>query len=215
MNLTNKTINEFLDLVDSNKPTPGGGSCSALMSVISLSLTRMVGHLTTNKKVFLNLEQNIQNQFKSHLDSLLNLKKNLLPLIDEDSKSFNEIMNAYRLPRETTSQKQYRSQKINEATVHAIKIPYEIAKLSLKATNYIPFILKYGNKQTISDIGVGSLALTSGIEGALYNVLINLIGFKDEVLVADYKEKVASMLKATNDFRQQIQTTIYKELELH
>lgn len=212
--LVNKSVTDFMELVDSSKPTPGGGSSSALMSSLGISLTRMVGHLTTNRKSFLKLDEEIQNEFNHNLKSLLSLKDKLLPLIDEDAKSFDDFMIAFRLPKITNEEKKIRRAKMDEATLKAIKIPHEISKLSLEALDYIPFILKHGNKSAVSDIGVSILALTSGIEGALYNVLINLLGFKNEEIVTFYKNEVHNILNKTNDFRQNYIKIIYEELEL-
>lgn len=213
MDLWNKQISEFVDLVDSNKPTPGGGSSSALISVLGLSLARMVGHLTTNKRKFKNLDENIQKEFNDSFTSLLNLKEKLIPLIDKDALSFNAIISAIRLPKETDEEKNIRKNKIKEATLHAIEIPFQIAKLSLESFNHFEVILKYGNVNSISDLGVGILAISSGVEGALYNVLINLIGFKDLDIVNDYKNKVTGMLAKTNNLKEEFLKEIYKKLE--
>lgn len=214
MKLINTTITDFIELVDSNNPTPGGGSSSALMSSLGLSLTRMVGHLTINKKNFLTLDNEVQILFKEKLESLQLIKEKIIPLIDEDAKSFDEIMKAYKLPKETIEEKDYRKEAIKKATLITIEIPYKVASLSLEAFNHFPFILKYGNKQTISDLGVGILALASGIEGALYNVMINLIDFNDNEIASHYKSEVHRMLKETNEFKINFLNTIYKELKL-
>lgn len=212
MKLYNKKVNEFIDLVDSDTPTPGGGSSSALMSVLGLSLARMVGHLTVNKKKFKNLDENIQQDFNNSLISLLELKEKLIPLIDEDSESFNAIMKAFKLPKETEQEKKLRQEKINEATLIAIEIPFKVAKLSLEAFNYFEVILNYGNTSAISDLGVSVLSISSGVEGALYNVLINLIGFNDLETVNYYQNEVAKMLTKTHNLKEIYLKEIYKKL---
>ncbi len=213
MKLYNQTVNEFVELVDSSSPTPGGGSSSALMSVLGLSLSRMVGHLTVNKRKFSRLEEDIQVEFNNNLNALLTLKDKLIPLIDEDSASFNLIMAAYRLPKETAEDIEIRKTKIKEATIEAIRIPFEVAKLSYEAFKYLPFILKYGNMSAVSDLGVSVLALSSGVEGAIYNVFINLIGFDDEDISNYYKTESDKLLKQTNTFKTNFIDQIYKALE--
>lgn len=213
MKLYNKEVNEFIDLVDSKMPTPGGGSSSALMSVLGVSLARMVGHLTVTKKNFLSLNDDIQKEFNSALQSLLELKDKIIPLIDEDSASYNAIIAAYRMPRETDEEKSLRRKQIKEATIGAIEIPFKIAKLSLETFNHLDIILEHGNVSAISDVGVSILALSSGVEGALYNVLINLIGMKDQDVVKHYKDETNRILKEMNSYKEKSLKIIYEKLE--
>ncbi len=213
MDLYNKKVSEFIGLVDSEMPTPGGGSSSALMSTLGISLARMVGHLTVTKKKFLSLDEKIQEEFNASLNSLLMLKEQIAPLIDEDSASYNAIIAAYRMPRETDEEKSLRRKQIKEATLGAIAVPFKIAKLSIEVFNYLDIILNYGNESAISDVGVSILALSSGIEGAIYNVLINLIGHKDEELVKYYKEESNKILNDLNTFKEKRIKLIYEKLE--
>ncbi len=213
MNLWDKKISEFMDLVDSSSPTPGGGSSAALISVLGLSLVRMVGHLTVNKKKFQKLDEKIQTQFTDTLQSLLTLKTKIIPLIDEDTLSFNKIMAAYSLKKDSPEEIVIRKQAIKEATLEAIKVPFEVANLSFEAFMYFPFILLHGNKQALSDLGVSVLALASGIEGALYNVLINLIGFDDEKVISFYKEQTKDLLEKTHQFKDSFLKDILDSLE--
>lgn len=213
MNLWQKPLFEFVDLVDSNSPAPGGGSCAALMSTLGLALARMVGHLSVNKKLFLKHDEKVQKEFNETLITLLELKEKIIPLIDEDTASFNAIMAAFRLANKTQEEKLLRSQEIKNATLQAIKIPYQVAKLSLEALLALTPILTYGNKQTMSDLGVGILALCSGIEGAVYNVLINLIGFREAETVTQYQKEVKQMLEVTKQTKTKLLGQIYRNLE--
>lgn len=209
MYLIDLKVKQFIDEVDSNSPAPGGGSVSALLSVLGISLSKMVGHLSINKKKFLKLDESIQKTFKNNIIVLDNFKKELMPLIDADTESFNLIMKAYSLKKDSEEEIILRNKKIEAATIEAIKIPFRVAYLSLEALKILDFILEYGNKQTISDLGVSVLALSSGIEGAIYNVMINLGSLKNERIISDYKEKSKDILNKTNIFKKSVLEKVY------
>ena len=192
MKLVDLKMIDFINQVDSKSPAPGGGSVSALISSLGVSLTRMVGHLTTSKKKYAKLDEVTRLKFESHLTHLWVIKDELILLIDKDTNAFNEIMAAFKLPKE---EHDIRVLAIEKATLNAIEVPYRVAVISLKALELLPFILTYGNKQTISDIGVAALSLSTGIEGALFNVLINLPGISNEDIKSNYKKEYESILK--------------------
>ena len=202
-----KTI-DFINEIDSNKPAPGGGSVSALLSTLGVSLARMVGHLSVGKKKFLKLDQELQDEFNEHLSHLLIIKDELIEFIDKDTEAFNLIMNAYQLSKDDPK----RTQAIEDATLEAIKVPYRVAQISYKALEKLSFILAYGNKQTISDLGVSALSLSSGIEGALMNVLINIPGLSNENQKNLYQQEAKSILKETQALKHSILNLIYENL---
>lgn len=209
MKLIDLRITEFINEVDSNSPAPGGGSVSALISTLGVSLTRMVGHLSVSKKKFRNLDQEIQDQFNSHLDHLLVIKNELTTLIDKDTEAFNEIMKAFQIPKDETEK---RHKALEAATLEAIKIPYKVSTISFKALEMLSFILAYGNKQTVSDLGVSALSIATGIEGASMNVLINLPGLSDEEQINMYKTEMKALLKETQHLKQNILNLVYEQL---
>ncbi|MCD4827739.1 MAG: cyclodeaminase/cyclohydrolase family protein [Acholeplasmataceae bacterium] len=209
MKLVEHKIIDFINLVDSNSPAPGGGSVSALISSLGTSLARMVGHLTISKKKFLNLDSSIKLDFENALNYLLAIKDELIILIDKDTLAFNEIMNAYKLSKD---EPELRSKAIEDATLYAIEIPYKVSVISLKALELLPIILAHGNKQAISDLGVAILSLSSGIEGALYNVAINLSGLTNQETKDFYTKEYDHILKRTHYIKDEMLTLIYKEL---
>lgn len=203
---------EFVNTVDSKSPAPGGGSVSALASSLGAALLRMVGHLSISKKKFRELDETVQAEFISRFDNLLPLKEKLIDLIDKDTMAFNEIMAAFKLPKETDEEKKERSKAIQEATLFATKVPFTVVEVSIEALENIEFILQYGNKNTISDIGVGALMLYSGIEGAILNVKINLSGLKDEDIKNDFTKKINSALEEATILKDRILEEIHNAL---
>lgn len=209
MKLIDLRIHEFINEVDSKSPAPGGGSVSALISSLGVSLARMVGHLSVSKKKFRNLDQEIQDEFNNHLDHLLVIKDELSSLIDKDTEAFNKIMSAFQIPKEEAD---IRKRAIEAATLEAIKVPYKVSTISFKALEMLSFILAYGNKQTVSDLGVAALSLATGIEGASLNVLINLPGLSDEEQINMYKTEMKALLKETQLLKQNILNLVYEQL---
>lgn len=209
MKLIDLNVLDFINQVDSNSPAPGGGSVSALLSLLGISLARMVGHLSVDKKKFKALDQDIQDQFKKHMNHLETIKNEIIPLIDKDTDAFNEIMTAFKIPKD---EKEKRSLAIEKATQSAIEVPYKVANISFKALEMISFVLAYGNKQTISDVGVCALSIASGIEGAALNVLINLPGLSAEEQKDIYRSEMKSLIKETHVLKQDILNLVYENL---
>lgn len=210
MKLIDMSIRDFLEEVDSNKPAPGGGSVSALASSLGLGLSRMVGHLTFNKKKFEGLEEEIKQIYKDNFSKLEIIINKMKPLIDEDTEAFNEIMNAFRLPKETEEDKSKRHEAIQTATLNAIKVPLAIAELSYEGLLIIKDMIDYGNKNAITDIGVGALLLSNGLEGAILNVLVNLSGLDDQNLVTKYSDRCSFLRKEANNIKDQLLYKVYK-----
>lgn len=195
MKLIDQTIIDFINNVDSDSPAPGGGSVSALISSLGTSLARMVGHLTVSKKKYTKLDSSIQATFENTLNHLSVIKDELILLIDKDTQAFNQIMKAYKLSKDIP---EIRLKAIEDATLNAIEVPYRVSIISLKALQLLPIILAHGNKQAISDLGVAVLSLTSGIEGALYNVLINLSGISNQETRDFYSKEYHHLLQQTH-----------------
>ena len=212
MKLIDMKLIDFIHEIDSKSPAPGGGSVSALSAALGVSLARMVGHLTVDKKKFLALAPEIQLEFKDTCDALIMIKDQLITLIDLDTESFNMIMKAFKMPKETENDQKLRNEMIQEGTLEAIRVPIKVASLSLSAMHQIPYILKYGNKQTISDLGVSTLMLSSGIDGACMNVLINLPGLEDRIAAAQFKKQVDDLIDKAHLIRDEILELVYNQL---
>ena len=204
MKLTNLKVTEFISEVDSKAVTPGGGSVSALAASLGVALVRMVGHVTVNKKKFRAMDQDIQDKYNKAINSLESIKEELILLVDKDTDAFNLIMTAFRLPKESNEDKVLRKQAILDGTIEAIKVPFRVAEISLIVLKEIEFLLEYGNKNAVSDIGVGALMLTSGIEGSLLNVEINLPGLIDEDMISYYNTNVKNILNKSKILKDNI-----------
>lgn len=213
MKLVDLKVIDFIQEIDSKQPAPGGGSVAALNAVMGVSLARMVGHLTFEKKKFLALESSIQLEFKDTHDELLMIKNQLILAIDQDTDAFNQIMAAFKLPKESEEEIKVRKQKIQDATLNAIMVPLKVATLSMSALNHLDLIIVYGNQQTLSDLGVAILNLTSAVEGACMNVLINLPGLTDQIAAKQYKNQVNDLLHKVKTKKQSLLDSIETKLQ--
>ena len=212
MKLVDMTICEFSDEIDSNSPAPGGGSVAALAGNIGVGLSRMMAHLSFGKKKYEGLDENIRIEFLNIFNQLSDIRQELVYLIDKDTESFNEFMKAMKLPKNTAEEIAYRTRAIQDATLFSIDIPFKTAKECFKALNLIEYILKYGNQNAITDIGVGTLMLYTGIEGAVLNVKINLWSLDNNDLKEFYSKECQSILNQASEIKDRILFTIHNKL---
>ncbi len=204
MKLVEKSVVDFIDEVDSASPAPGGGSVSALVGSLGASLSRMVGHLTVNKKKFKGYSEEIQWDFMQRFEELYNIKSELNVLVDRDTEAFNHVMAAFKLSKESEEEKAARSAAIEEATYKAIDVPMVIGELSYRGLELIEYFVEYGNKNAITDLGVSALLLASALEGAILNVKINLPGISDQEYVETTKMKCGELLEGGLEIKRRV-----------
>ncbi len=188
-NLVDMGVTEFVDELASDSPAPGGGSVSALASAMAAGLTNMVGVLTYGKKGYkenwVEIEA-ISNQAQT-------LKDTFLFLVDEDTRSFNSVMTALRLPRDTAEQQQARLQALQEATVYSAEVPLKVMRHSLEIMKLAGSMADIGNQNSLSDAGVAVLQARAGLEGAALNVMINIPGIDDRQIVSKFEAEVEEL----------------------
>lgn len=178
--LVNLTVKDFIKDVASSSPAPGGGSCSSLASSIGCSLASMLCQLSFGKKSFEENTPEEKEQFQAAFELLGKNANQLEELIDLDTAAFNKIMDAFKMPKESDDEKLARSAAIQAATWGAIDIPLKMSDLSLQSLENMEILLKLGNANATSDLGVGILLLNAGLKGANMNVKINLSSVKDK-----------------------------------
>ena len=202
--LMDKTLREFNDLLASKEPAPGGGSSAALSGLLACSLTMMVVNLTVGKKSYLALEENLKQRIEEDFQAVQILNKELTRLVDEDTHAFNLFMEATRLPKDTEVEKINRQTSIEKASLYALEVPLLVAEKCLLLLRHQFIIATYGNKNAVSDIGVGALLAMTGLEGALMNVKINLPGISDETIKSAAILKSAAYLTEGNSLKTEI-----------
>jgi len=174
--LLNMNLRQFCNETLSDSPAPGGGSVAALMGALGVSLGGMVANLSAGKRGW----DDKLDYFSNWAVKAQQLKDELLLLVDEDTAAFNKVMDAFALPKDSADEKAARAAAIQLATKSAAEIPLKVMETASKSYQLLSEMAEKGNPASISDVGVGLLAVRACVEGAAMNVRINLGGLKDE-----------------------------------
>lgn len=183
MKLVDLTVKDYLDVLKSDAPAPGGGSVSALSAAQGVGLVAMVADLTIGREKYAEYDEACRTAKEKALD----LYTQLVEGIDKDTEAFNKVSAAYKLPKDTDEQKAARSAAIRAANVGATEVPFETVKLCFEGLKVTETIVGKSNPNAASDLGVAALNLLAGLKGAWLNVKINLPGIKDEELKAKFE----------------------------
>jgi len=183
--LVNMTLTDFADETASESPAPGGGSISAYVGALGVSLATMVANLSSHKKGW----DERWDEFSDWAEKGEQYKNELVKLVDADTKAFNQVMSAFGLPKSTEEEKATRSKAIQEATKFAIEIPFKVMHASYGSMEVIKAMAEIGNPNSVSDAGVGALCARTAVMGAFMNVRINASGFNDKNFVTDVLNK--------------------------
>ena len=190
--LVDLTVKAFNNETASESPAPGGGSIAALAGALGASLGTMVANLSSHKRGWDNRWQ----YFSDWAEKGQQLKDQLLYLVDEDTRAFNKIMDAFGLPKKTEAEKNLRKQAIEDASKYAIEIPFKVMQTSLASMELLEAMAKDGNPNSVSDAGVGALCARTAVLGAFLNVKINAAGIDDK----DFAQKmIAEAQKMADD----------------
>lgn len=200
--LVRMNLREFCNETLSDSPAPGGGSVAALMGALGVSLGGMVANLSAGKRGW----EDKLSYFSDWAVKAQQLKDELLFLVDEDTAAFNKVMDAFALPKESAEEKSARSAVIQSANKYAAEIPLRVMETAFKSYQLLADMAQKGNPASISDVGVGLLALHACIDGAAMNVRINLAGLKDETVRSALQETVQRIsAESEAEFRKAIQ----------
>ncbi|HXU39481.1 MAG TPA: cyclodeaminase/cyclohydrolase family protein [Blastocatellia bacterium] len=169
------SIGKFAELVAEATPTPGGGSVSAYSGVLAASLGQMVCSITIGKPKYAMVEPRL----REISSKLAQTDARLRELIAEDAESFDGVLQAYRMPKETDDQKGQRAIAIQKALQSAIAVPFETAERSLDVLRLLGELAEIGTPNALSDVAVGAQLALVAVKGASYNVGANLGSITD------------------------------------
>ena len=187
--LIDMNLKAFMDETASESPAPGGGSVSAYLGALGIALGTMVANLSAHKRGWDDRWQ----EFSDWAEKGKAIQNSLLQLVDEDTKAFNNIMEAFSLPKKSEEEKKMRDNAVQEATKNATLVPLKVMEIAYSGFDLINAMVENGNPNSITDAGVGALAIRSCIRGAFLNVRINASGLRDKVFVADVIKKGADI----------------------
>lgn len=183
-----KNLVQFADETAAESPAPGGGSISAYVGALGASLAAMVANLSSHKRGW----DERWEEFSDWAVKAQDIKNQLLALVDEDTRAFNAIMNAFQLPKGTPDEKAARSAAIESATRFAIETPLKTMELALASFGPVRAMVEQGNPNSVTDAGVGALCARAAVHGAGLNVLVNTSGLKDK----SFAEQAVQQAKA-------------------
>src|SRR5882724_240458 len=184
--LVKMDLRQFCNETLSDSPAPGGGSVAALIGALGVSLGGMVANLSAGKRDW----DDKLHYFSGWAVKAQQLKDELLVLVDEDTAAFNKVMDAFALPKDSAEEKEARAAAIQLANKYAAEVPLRVMETAFKSYEILTEMAKKGNPASISDVGVGLLAVRACVDGAAMNVRINLAGLKDDKLKPALLEKV-------------------------
>jgi glutamate formiminotransferase/formiminotetrahydrofolate cyclodeaminase len=194
----------FYDEVASSAPAPGGGSVAASAGALSAALTAMVCRLSVGKKQYAAVKDEL-SEIRDRADSL---RGELEQLIETDKEAFKAVMDAFKLPKGTSERKKAEQ----EATTHAAEVPLTVMKKALEVLGMARTVAQKGNENSISDAGVAGLMGMAAVEGAGYNVRINLTSLSDQATIDRLKKEAAEVTSQAQSIADDIRQTVESKL---
>ena len=192
--LTDLTVKGFADETARESPAPGGGSVSAYMGAMGSALGTMVANLSSHKPGW----DERWEEFSIWAEQGMDIERELLHLVNEDTEAFNRIMNAFGMPKNTDEEKRLRSEAIQEATLDAAQVPLNTMRCSMRIFPLCKVMVEKGNPNSVSDAGVGALAARAAVWGAGLNVKINASSLKDRAMADKLTAEADEMIERAN-----------------
>ena len=206
--LVNLGLSTFLQETASESPAPGGGSISAYVGALGASLTTMVANLSSHKRGWDDRWEEFSDLAELGQKFIVKLEK----LVDDDTNAFNMILNAFRIKADTEDEKIEKESKIQSATLNAIKIPLSIMENSYNLMNLIAKLVKKGNPNSVSDVGVAVLCARAAVLGGYLNVMINIKDLKDVKLKSNMIERAEELKLLSMESEKKILKDVIKTI---
>lgn len=206
--LVSMKVDDFLDLLSTDSPAPGGGSVAAICAAISGALSAMVANLTVDKKGY----EQVQAKVRELAPLGQDIKERALQCVDKDTDAFNQMMDALRLPKKTEAEIALRDTQVEKTTQAAIMVPYETLEIALEALRLAEQVAEAGNANALSDAGVAALTALSAAKGAHYNILINLAGSNDAAFKADIKARAEQQIAACESLAAKVESAVRQRI---
>ncbi|MBO4848051.1 MAG: cyclodeaminase/cyclohydrolase family protein [Clostridia bacterium] len=209
MKLIEMTVTDYLDILASDAPAPGGGSAAALCGAQGAGLVAMVAGQTTSK-----VRYEAEWPIAQHvIDECTPVYEALTRQVDKDTDAYNLVAAAFKMPKSTDEEKTVRRQAIAEATLVATEAPFETLKLAVDALELALTLPGHYNTNCASDLGVGVHNLHTAAHGAWMNVKINLGGVKDEEKAAFFAEEGGRLIARANEITMTVLDCVWKDIQ--
>jgi methenyltetrahydrofolate cyclohydrolase len=190
MSMLDQSCSDFLEVLASKAPVPGGGGAAALGGAVGMALSNMVGNLTVGKKKYAEVEDEVKELIAKGDQVIAALKK----LVDEDAEVFEPLSKAYGLPKDTPEQIAYKEKVMEKCSKDACEGPMEIMRKCYEGIKIHERMGQIGTMLAISDVGCGVVFLKSGLISGMLNVVINLNTIKDQAYVSKNRAEMERLL---------------------
>ncbi len=191
---------DFAAQTASAEPVPGGGSIAAVSGALSAALTEMVANLTIGKKKY----EEFEAEMKDIAVKAADLRERLLDDIQRDSNSFNDVMQAMKMPKDTDEEKASRTAAMQSGLKIAAEVPFEIACDAFEIMPLAEKVVENGNANAVTDGLVSAMLSRTAVLSALLNTKINLASIKDETYVAEMNKKVKDLEEKVVEYEKKI-----------
>lgn len=203
-----QVIQDFLDVLSSKEPVPGGGGASALCGAVGNALGQMVANLTVGKKKYAEAEPEV----KEHLEKMVKLQAEFTALADDDAKVFAPLAKAYSLPSETEEQKAYKAEAMETNLLAASAVPLQIMEKSMQMLTILDRLADIGSRMAVSDVGVAVQSTRAALLGAAMNVYINTKSMKDRNKAEELNNSANKMIEEGSRQADRIYDKVLKAL---
>lgn len=202
------TIQEFLDVLSSKEPVPGGGGASALAGALGNALGQMVANLTIGKKKYAQVEDEI----KELAERMKGIQGQFTALADQDAKVFAPLAKCYSLPAGTEEEKAYKAEVMEARLLDASLVPMEIMEKAWEMLEIMDILADKGSRMAVSDVGVGVQFIRTALLGAVMNVYINTKSMKNREKAEEMNEKAERLIKEGTEAADRIYQKVLEQL---
>jgi glutamate formiminotransferase/formiminotetrahydrofolate cyclodeaminase len=206
--LIDMSVSDFADETASESPAPGGGSVSACLGALGISLGTMVANLSSHKAGW----DSRWKEFSDYAEKGMAIQRDLLALVDEDTLAFKKVMDALALPKSNETEKAARHNALQDAGKIALEVPLRVMKKTFESFEIIKAMAETGNPNSVSDAGVGALCARSAIMGAFLNVRINASGIEDKEYVSKKLKEGSAIELSAIKAEQEILEVVNKKI---
>ena len=202
------TIQEFLDVLSSKEPVPGGGGASALAGALGNALGQMVANLTIGMKKYAQVEDEI----KELAERMKGIQEQFTALADQDAKVFAPLAKCYSLPSGTEEEKAYKAEVMEARLLDASLVPMEIMEKASEMLEIMDILADKGSRMAVSDVGVGVQFIRTALLGAVMNVYINTKSMKNREKAEEMNEKAERLIKEGTEAADRIYQKVLEQL---
>ncbi|HYX51049.1 MAG TPA: cyclodeaminase/cyclohydrolase family protein [Ktedonobacteraceae bacterium] len=186
-----ETLHHYLDDLASAQPAPGGGSTAALSGAMGAALASMVCRITLGKDAYADVRQEIEEL----LGKTENLRRRFQQLMQEDIEAYGHLATSYKLPKETSEERKYRTDMLQKQLVEAAMVPLDVVECAAELIKSCQRIAEIGSANVLSDVATGAILASCSGKGASFMVRINVQSMKNEKLALELEERLNSALR--------------------